>query len=362
MVNVPDMRVIIHCGMHKTGTTSLQHLLASRRGELAAHGIIYPDTGTEHHNAELYVGLSRWSPDTCLSLVDVAAEQGAHTLLLSGEVASTLSEENFLRLASCFTGHSLTFVVCLRHWSGYLPSRWAQYSSRRDTQTFRKYVDRVAASEHVDHRFDLVLERAAAAAHLIAISYDNAVAEEGSVLPRLMHTLDIPAELAVEPQQLTKRNSRRPWLHTEVLRLMNGFRALRTGLPQDDLFRSLGESRQVQENFDLYPQMNAMDRSLLARLEEVIMEHAYACQFRGIPETEAAEEKLNGELKRYFVNLLGEKVFPLPQEQEFMTSDLTYETLQATAPDLVGQICEAMKLPLFPPETSGERSRNPLTN
>lgn len=38
------MRTIIHIGQHKTGTTSIQHYLSSKRSELAKRGLYVPDS------------------------------------------------------------------------------------------------------------------------------------------------------------------------------------------------------------------------------------------------------------------------------------------------------------------------------
>jgi hypothetical protein len=39
-------RLILHAGTHKTGTTSIQKVLADNRASLRAQGLIYPDGGT----------------------------------------------------------------------------------------------------------------------------------------------------------------------------------------------------------------------------------------------------------------------------------------------------------------------------
>ena len=45
--------IIVHLGMHKTGTTSIQHFLARHRRRLREAGILYPRAGThgEQHAA-----------------------------------------------------------------------------------------------------------------------------------------------------------------------------------------------------------------------------------------------------------------------------------------------------------------------
>ena len=40
------MRLILHAGTHKTGTTSIQKVLADNRDWLRERGLIYPDGGS----------------------------------------------------------------------------------------------------------------------------------------------------------------------------------------------------------------------------------------------------------------------------------------------------------------------------
>lgn len=48
---VPPDAVLVHIGMHKTGTTAIQSLLAQQRPELQRLGVCYPGTQEAHHNA-----------------------------------------------------------------------------------------------------------------------------------------------------------------------------------------------------------------------------------------------------------------------------------------------------------------------
>ena len=81
----------LHCGLHRTATTSFQAVLDARRADLAAAGIVYPcrwqpggwDRG--HHGL---VELLRTSPGRDAALVelrDFLAGQGDDTVLLSSE-------------------------------------------------------------------------------------------------------------------------------------------------------------------------------------------------------------------------------------------------------------------------------------
>src|SRR3954469_20791773 len=42
--------VLVHIGMHKTGTTAMQSLLAQQRHSLLAQGVLYPGARDDHHH------------------------------------------------------------------------------------------------------------------------------------------------------------------------------------------------------------------------------------------------------------------------------------------------------------------------
>ena len=60
------MKVILHIGLEKTGTTSIQRTCASKREELLRHGVLYPKTpGKSNHCA---VAALAANPGKCLDL------------------------------------------------------------------------------------------------------------------------------------------------------------------------------------------------------------------------------------------------------------------------------------------------------
>ena len=57
------LKIIIHAGMHKTGTTALQSILAEKRVELRGSGVLYPDCGAQHHGRLLNLRRKGWHPE-----------------------------------------------------------------------------------------------------------------------------------------------------------------------------------------------------------------------------------------------------------------------------------------------------------
>jgi hypothetical protein len=84
------MKLILHIGTHKTGTTALQRFLYANRERLAAHGFHYatPPHGLQHSNLAanaLNGGENRSVRAFLTKHTEMARRYGAHTLLASAE-------------------------------------------------------------------------------------------------------------------------------------------------------------------------------------------------------------------------------------------------------------------------------------
>ena len=249
-----SLRVVIHGGPHKSGTTSFQTLMASCRDRLLEEGVFYPDSPAGHHTAILNTKSPSWENGALRAAVEAARAAGAHTLLMSAEVVCSIGVAGFRRLAECLDDCDLAFLFVFRHWSTFLPSRWAQNCKRRDSQPLGAYVDRTLAwDDHVDHRYDLVLSqcRDGADATIIAVSFDRAVDEHGSVIPAMIEALSLPPSLKDAAGALAGwANATSDRDAIELVRLLNGVIADRLDLPQDDLFVGRGEHRQCGTLFN----------------------------------------------------------------------------------------------------------------
>ena len=182
--------------MHKTATKSLQMLLAAQRALLRAHGVCYPFTHLLHWPL-LGAQHPDWDPSSCRDALDEAAESGSETLVVSHETVSTLPQQHLHRLVGAFRGSDVTFVICMRPWADFLPSRWAQNCLRRDSQTFDAYLAALRATDgHPDLRFDLILDRMlATGAAVRAVSYSNALMAPGGVIGAMLGAMDLPTPL-----------------------------------------------------------------------------------------------------------------------------------------------------------------------
>ncbi len=162
------MRLILHAGTHKTGTTSIQKALSCNRGWLRAHGLFYPvlppfEGNRPHHNFSHALASGRpedmVKAHAFIDAIEAEAKEG-ETVILSSEaiyrhvpggagfaglVASDYREkrEAYLRsLAGLLERFDVDVVLCFRDY-GYFLSWLHRLVTREnvwqgDAATFQK--------------------------------------------------------------------------------------------------------------------------------------------------------------------------------------------------------------------------------
>lgn len=305
------LEVFIHGGMHKTGTTSFQTFMDARRDELLAAGVFYPPGANAQHGLLLYSPRPDWNPAGVRQVVESAIAKGAGKLVLSAEALTIFPAEALRKVADCFRDCDLTFVFAFRHWAGYLPSRWAQYSRRRDAQSFPAFLDKVLAGQHVDHRFDLVLDRATevAGGKVKAISFDWAVARHGSVVPALL------AETGIDDPAMLTAGADHQWAHrnadpelAEITRLVNGALSACFGVAPDELFDNAGAGRSTETIYLAHYAVREMPPELREAVTALGRGSAVERSFAADWDPPAARELARH--RALFVNLPDERLFP----------------------------------------------------
>ncbi len=140
------VRVFLHIGLHKTGTTSIQGALTSLAGPLRDGGILYPETGRPSW-ANLGQHLLPWSitaPGRELPMVhdqqaqfgegdrdalwtrlhEEISASGAGTIIVSSEEFDTLGRDEIEALSRRLDGYDVTPVLFLRRASKLLESNY----------------------------------------------------------------------------------------------------------------------------------------------------------------------------------------------------------------------------------------------
>lgn len=230
------MRIIIHCGTHKTGSTTIQTVLRENTKELDKYNYRCI-TNNPRLNAR---NLARFDEEWIVKKIADAEASGVESFIFSAEMFSTLTSDELKKLTSLLQGHEITFVILFRHWVNFLPSKWAQYCLRCDTQSFPAFLNelRLCESKHLDTRFDMIMKRLISTnpKEIKAISYDNAVSSDG-LLMTCFSAFGMPESLAKKlADSQTQLNIRQPLINTEVIRLFNGLYAEKYGFEQNAKF------------------------------------------------------------------------------------------------------------------------------
>ena len=322
------MRVVIHGGMHKTATSSIQVLFHECRDILREHGIAYSDLGIPHHGPVLNVKNPNWDPRACGRLLAEARVAGAELLLLSSESVATLADADFRKIEACFPDVDLTFVFCVRHWNSFLPSRWSQNCRRRDSQSFHQFVSTVSApaSGHCDVWFDQIFTRAAAqGSHVLGVSYQNAIANGSGVVPAVLQAcgLSNPLIARLVPQAVV-RNRRIDWVTSELARLLNGAAADRLNVPQDDFCAAVGRFEQSRISFHFAARLGELDDDLRQTLRLAVEQKRTDFEFTGFSTLDDAYRKLLDQHGHRFTNLTAGDIFPDPVPSVVTAADIDW--------------------------------------
>lgn len=124
--------VVVHIGLNKTGTSSLQDFLALNTDALRAEGICYPRagrTGAAHHALSAWVGSAEADADPGASPVAqalLAEMQDMPRVWLSSEDFHVRGLRGARNLARLLQGHSVRIVLYLREHLAYLASWYQQ--------------------------------------------------------------------------------------------------------------------------------------------------------------------------------------------------------------------------------------------
>jgi hypothetical protein len=142
------LRVLLHIGPQKTGTSYMQSRFYHVRERLRRHGIAYhlppedsglgrpgfPAQASDLGTLLLHGDMSRFAAD-----VAAVREAGLKCLLISTEMLSKLKPEQIAPLGEIFAGDTVEVYAYCRRWSDRLPSHWWQQVSTGLTTPFPQW-------------------------------------------------------------------------------------------------------------------------------------------------------------------------------------------------------------------------------
>ena len=111
------MRLVLHAGIHRTGTTTLQRVLADNRGVLGRQGVAYPGAERSHQALAWALHRGQSGAREVLALVAEAEAAGAGLAVLSGEDFAIHTDLGWLREVSARIDTRAVFYLRRQdHW------------------------------------------------------------------------------------------------------------------------------------------------------------------------------------------------------------------------------------------------------
>jgi hypothetical protein len=240
------VRYIVHVGRHKTGTTALQHRLATSSDELMGHGVLYPETGRRpfgHHDLadELAESDSTVGP----LVVDLRAEiteKDPDVVIVSSEALQGLAPD---RLAVVFPPSETTVVLYIREQVDYLISGYAQGVQATDLCiSFEDYVDLASDLDYLPwlRRFERTFGRD----NLVVRVYDRDSLVGGSTLSDFVSAVGL-AELPSDETSKVDANPSLDFVNLRLKLLVNGL-GLASTKSKNGLYRMFQEALQAPDS------------------------------------------------------------------------------------------------------------------
>ena|GEM_PF-2241863 len=220
------MKLILHIGQQKTGSTSLQRFLFDNRTQLLQHKILYPRSlGTEHYKQHLIFKHRNNLLDNELNLYKKLKEEiiasKAETVIISDENLffgrSTKKEEIVTFLKSLFD--EIEVLVYLRRQDLHAPSHYQQAQLSQVIRTFDEWIEHAIASGYYDYYN--VLEdwrKHLSKSEFIIKPLGNSVKKD--VRYDILHTLGLDYQL-FELKKSQQLNESVDWNMIPILRCFN---------------------------------------------------------------------------------------------------------------------------------------------
>lgn len=223
---IPANGVLLHIGVHKTGTTAIQAALADARPQLAARDVLYPGKRQAQHRAAMAIIERTWGwKDRGGEVLDVSnfdrlAEQVTEhrkRVVVSSEFFCESTAETAKKVAADLGGGRVHVVVTLRNLGKLLPSSWQQYLKYGLTTGYVKWLRNVMDNpggstmtptfwRRNDH--GAVITRwvdAVGSDHVTVLVLEDV--DRTAMFRTFAQLIDVPPELLVDRMDLTSNRS-----------------------------------------------------------------------------------------------------------------------------------------------------------
>lgn len=269
------MRILLHAGHFKTGTTAFQQALNRHKDALWRDGVLVPEMPRGNHGYVINpLHPERFTQRMAVLYEEIAqAEaQGARWTILSAEVLAHLKPKHLAQIREALARWPIEAMVVLRAWSEFLPSRYTQNVRGGDFIGFDDWLSEITATGHghPDTNFSLVLQRLGAVFDQVCVCSYVAGAPWGHFLQRV----EVPAISPSTGALSVAANPRMSWVDREVLRYVNVVAAREDGRSPASKHARAADPDQVAAPVGKYPTLQtlrehhpAVDRDVRATIQ-----------------------------------------------------------------------------------------------
>lgn len=293
------MELVLHAGMHKTGTSSFQAILRSVHQGQSQKAWVLPSAFNAKNN-------KRFDPEWIHDNLSKAKANNTNRLIVSHEGLSTLSTNQWKSIKDAIPSTIDTKIILVfRHWKTFLESRWATYSLRRDGTSFHRYIEDLVANS--DSRYEMnqslciTMPYNAGFRNIKCIDYDNQLKREHSILPALLKETGIRCETA----QKVNKNTRPDKNIIEIIRIMNAARSSWEKRKNNDLYLSFGEYRPCDCFYDhmkLLQELKIESPQIIDELEQAIQASIVDIDIRALSKAIHIQEKVREDKMRPWID------------------------------------------------------------
>ncbi|WP_262690264.1 hypothetical protein [Kordiimonas aestuarii] len=204
------MKIYLHIGMHKTGTTSIQAFARENVNLLRKYGVFWPVMLKENKVARQHSHLWRLvqygQAEAALAVlgnaITDAEKQGCQSLLLSGEGFSNASEPEIATILDGLKGHEIVVIVYFRNIYGYARSAFQQHLKYADRRTPARLLPLIIQR---NLNYDALLARWQKFVPGITLDVRSYEREKKNLVPGFFAALGIP-EPAVKSKMADESN------------------------------------------------------------------------------------------------------------------------------------------------------------
>lgn len=204
------MKLIIHIGWHKTGSTALQKFCLKNSAALVSQKVIIPETGlltVAHHRIPWSVQHEKRNPwahssghsheDASLveSMLAECRARGATTAIISSEEFCTLTEEEIRILGTFLVAEDVTIVAYLRSQDELLDSFYrmlVRWSERRICDDFDEFMEGLLESAFLNY-YDNISRwsQVFGTERIVLRKYDRSTMMDGDISTDFMNTIGV---------------------------------------------------------------------------------------------------------------------------------------------------------------------------